>query len=238
MEVIPTILTVLAVAAAIYIIVLIVQYIFYGYTAALTGLEKGSDSEEIPADKMASGANTGNYTYSIWAYVQDWNYRFGDEKDLFVRQGDDSNEVALRVYLGENSNNIIVETRCYPPDGATARKDSEMFKCTVDNFPLQSWVNLTISQYGRTLDMYIDGKLVRTCVAPSPAKPGTGAVIITGDGGFHGYTSKFRYFDEPSNPQQAYNIYKDGPSSEGGAGGYKLKISVWKADEKKWNVTI
>ena len=180
MEVIPTILTVLAAAAAIYIIVLIVKYIFYGYTAALTGLEKGSDSEEITSDRMASGANTGNYTYSIWAYVQDWNYRFGDEKDLFVRKEMIATMLRSGCISARIRNNIIVETRCFSSDGPTARGDSTMFKCTVDNFPLQSWVNLTISQYGRTLDMYIDGKLVRTCVAPAAANPGTGSVIITG----------------------------------------------------------
>ena len=34
---------------------------------------------------------------------------------------------------------------------------------------MQKWVNLIISVYGRTLDIYLDGKLTQTCVLPGPA---------------------------------------------------------------------
>ena len=238
MEVIPTVLTVIAAVVAIYVVIALVRYIFFGYTASLTGLEKGSVPVQITADRMAAGSNTGNYTYSVWIYVQDWNYRFGQKKNVFERKGSAGNQSPLRVYLGENTNNIIVETLCYSPDGPSALGGSAKFECAVDNFPLQAWVNLTISQYGRTLDMYIDGKLVRTCVAPGAAKPGKGDVELTGGGGFHGHTCKFRYFDEASNPQQAYNIYKSGPCPGAGSFGYKLKVSLWKADQQKWHISL
>ena len=35
-------------------------------------------------------------------------------------------------------------------------------------------------------------------------------LLITPDGGFKGWTSKVEYWDDSSNPQQAYNIYKAG----------------------------
>ena len=38
-------------------------------------------------------------------------------------------------------------------------------------------------------------------------------MLITPGGGFAGYTSKLKFFANPLNPQQAYNIYKEGPAS-------------------------
>tara|TARA_Y100000389_G_C17250150_1_gene407672 strand:+ start:94 stop:480 length:387 start_codon:yes stop_codon:yes gene_type:complete len=96
-------------------------------------------------------------------------------------------------------------------EGYASRGTSKIHKCTVRNFPLQKWVNLTVSLYGRTLDVYMDGKLVRTCILPGAAKSGTGgSIVVTPGNGFDGWTSQTKYWPDATNPQQAYSIYKDG----------------------------
>ena len=37
-------------------------------------------------------------------------------------------------------------------------------ECVVNNIPLQKWVNLVVSQYNQTMDIYLDGQLVSSCV--------------------------------------------------------------------------
>ena len=101
--------------------------------------------------------------------------------------------------------------------------------CLIRNFPIQKWSNLIISLNGRTMDIYLDGKLVRTCILPGVAINNPDAdVSITPDGGFAGWTSNLQYFANTLNPQEAYNIYKKGYSA-GGLGGifdkYKVKVS-------------
>ena len=89
--------------------------------------------------------------------------------------------------------------------------NSMTHQCVMKNFPLQKWVNLLISVYGRTLDIYIDGKLVRTCILPGVAKVNASSnIVVTPNGGFSGWTSNFQYWDHATNPQEAYNIYKNG----------------------------
>jgi hypothetical protein len=90
-------------------------------------------------------------------------------------------------------------------------------ECKVDNIPLQKWVNLLVSVYNRTLDIYLDGKLVRTCVLPGvPMVNSTADILVTpqnadnSPGGFVGFTTNFQYWPSASNPQQAYDIYKNG----------------------------
>ena len=70
---------------------------------------------------------------------------------------------------------------------------------------------MIISLYGRSLDVYLDGKLVKTCVLPGPAKVyANQPVYVTPAGGFSGFTSNIRYWTTAKNPQEAYNIYKEG----------------------------
>jgi hypothetical protein len=117
------------------------------------------------------------------------------------------------IVLGAIENNITVSVACYPQNQTTGTTSntSIVHKCEVQNFPLQKWVNLIISLYGRTLDIYIDGKLFRTCVLPGVAKVATNTAIhVTPSGGFDGFTSNFQYWADSTNPQQAYNIYKSG----------------------------
>ena len=63
------------------------------------------------------------------------------------------------------------------------------------------------------MDLYVSGKLVRTCLlqnVPDVDAVSTSSVIITPNGGFDGWTSKFQYYSNSLNPQEAWNIYSDG----------------------------
>jgi hypothetical protein len=92
-----------------------------------------------------------------------------------------------------------------------ARSNSSVNTCLITNIPIQKWVNIIISLYGSTLDVYLDGKLVRTCVLPGvPQLDNQMDLNVTNKGGFSGWTTNFKYWSDASNPQQAYNIYKDG----------------------------
>lgn len=152
-------------------------------------------------DLPVSNDKTSNYTISTWFYVTDWNVKYGQEKTV-LKKGENSPSIVL----GATSNDITVTQSCF--DGNNQSVDHQ---CVIQNFPLQKWVNLIVSLYGRTMDLYVDGKLVRTCVLPGVANvAGSQNVQITPNGGFDGYTANIQYWPQASNPQDAYNIYKDG----------------------------
>lgn len=199
---------------------LLMLYLLYQYFTAskpLTGTHPATTAITIDDSKMAKTNNSSNCTYSIWFYVSDWNYRYGEPKVIFERKNN-SGDIAISAKLDALQNNVNVEVLTYSTtDGTSAGNYNNqppapiLHHCSVDNVPLQRWVNLLISVYGRSMDIYIDGKLVRTCVLPGLADVSSNKPIkITGGGGFQGFTSKFRYYNTPSNPQQAWNIYKEG----------------------------
>lgn len=199
---------------------LLMLYLLYQYFTAsqpITGTHPATTAIKIDESKMEQTNNASNCTYSIWFYISDWNYRYGESKMIFERKNN-SGDLAISASLDALQNNVNVDVLTYSTtDGTSAgnyKKQAPapmLHQCNVDNVPLQRWVNLLISVYGRSMDVYLDGKLVRTCVLPGLADVSSNKPIsITSGGGFQGFTSKFRYYSTPTNPQQAWNIYREG----------------------------
>lgn len=233
------------------IIVIILLYIIVRYMSSssttATGLVSGTTMQTISAASLSStssGVKSSNFTYSVWFYVDDWNYNYGQPKVLFGRVSTaatttsstatttatttglgtyglssyGSNPCPL-VTFGAVENNLSVALTVYSESSSAYTTDDSVdpssaaiiHTCSVPNVPIQSWCNLLISVYGRTLDIYLDGKLVNTCVLPGIAKITSDAnVYITPVGGFAGWTSKFVYYPNATDPQTAWNIYQDG----------------------------
>jgi hypothetical protein len=118
------------------------------------------------------------------------------------------------VVLAPTQTNISVSLGCYPgadETPTTSGGNTVVSTYTIENIPIQSWVNFVISVYGRTMDMYIDGKLVKTGLLKGIASINNDAdIYVTPSGGFDGWTSKLQFYPTPLNPQQVWNIYKDG----------------------------
>jgi hypothetical protein len=137
----------------------------------------------------------------------------------------------LTVFSSTNTNEVL-----------EAVGNSQVTHCNIKNIPIQQWVNLIISVYGRTLDTYINGKLVRTCLLPGVANVNQNSnVYVTPRGGFEGSTSNFSYYPNALNPEQAWNIYEDGYT--GGilsnlTGSYQLNISVLQNGTEEASLTI
>jgi Concanavalin A-like lectin/glucanases superfamily len=230
---------VLMIVVLIVVVYFLVRYLT-GKSHTLSSVGPATTMQTIQANSLVKGsvANSTNFTYSIWFYVDDWNYKYGEPKIIFGRMGSSSgtptmSESALDnldpcpiVTLGRIENNLTISLAVYSGENQSSDPsgNSMVHKCGVSNVPIQKWCNLLISTYGRTMDVYLDGKLVKTCVLPGVPKINQNAnVYLTPSGGFAGYTSKFQYFPNSTDPQTAWNIYKAG---YGGNmfGSYKVQL--------------
>jgi len=228
----------------LFIVMLIfVIYIVFGYFSRdktqLSNYKLGNEPSTIKASKVVANSN---YTYSLWFYVNNWQYRLGDEKILLSKNNELSNsnpEITLAPY--ENNININITTY-KSTDTESSSEEADNHDCTVRNFPLQKWVNLIIVLHGRTLDVYLDGKLIRTCVLPGvPRSILDSDINITPDGGFSGWTSNIQYWPKAYNPQQAYNVYKEGSGLRGLWAlfeKYKIKIAYLVNNVERGSVSI
>jgi hypothetical protein len=85
--------------------------------------------------------------------------------------------------------------------------------CDLPAIDLQRWVNITVSVDGKTVDVYMDGKLSRSCVLPSFYKVDAGgySAYLLSYGGFGGQISTTNVYDSALNPEEVYKNYMAGP---------------------------
>jgi len=250
-------LSIVITIVVIVLIFMLLRYIFADpYT--LQSMKNGKTASTIEASSLATnGTNvpSSNFAYSIWIYVNDWNYRYGEPKVIFGRMGSQSKsgsgsvpgvnglDPCPAVVLDAVENNVSISLGCYPginQQPTTPGGNTVVHTCSVANVPIQKWVNLLISVYGRSLDVYIDGKLVRTCLLPGVASVNNNSnVYVTPGGGFEGWTSKFQYYPNSVNPQEAWNIYAQGPTSMLSMfNEYQIQLSLLENGTTQNSVTI
>jgi hypothetical protein len=234
--------SILLYAIIIVLLIMLIRYIMKD-VSTLTGLTSAQTMQKIDASNLASSSN---FTYSIWFFIDDWNYRYGEPKIIFGRMttGSGKKEPCPSVTLAPLQNNINVDLAVYPglDEQPTDGSNYIVHNCAIANVPIQKWCNLLISVYNRTLDIYLDGKLVRTCLLPGVAKVDSSAPLyVTPMGGFSGWTSRFQYWADSTDPQKAWNIYQGG---YGGSwlgslfGKYTVKVALMEGDVEDKSFTI
>lgn len=222
-------MNVLVIIVVFLVIVYILSWLFNG-TKTLSNFASAETELIIPSTSLPQGSSV-NYTYSIWIYIDDWSYRYGQEKIIFLRGSLDSIFMpSLSLAPTDNTLQVTVTT------------DEEPFEYSVPNIPIQKWTNLIVSLNNKSMDTYINGKLVKTTILPSlPKIDPNASLYLTPRNGFSGYTSRFNYWNDYINPQEAWNVYKNGPGGNifsNFFNQYKIQLSFMKGDDVKASLTI
>jgi hypothetical protein len=114
----------------------------------------------------------------------------------------------------------------------------------IPNVEVQKWNCLTISVDTRTMDVYLNGKLVNSYVLPGVYKPNSDNNIFIGNiesGGFGGFVTRFRYINRDISPEESYAIYKEGINASDLGNlfnKYRLKVSFLEYDTPRASFTI
>lgn len=153
--------------------------------------------------KLAPSQYGLEFTFSMWVYVADWDYKYGETKNILHMGNDKQNQFAPKIFLGPTKNQLFtrINTHADINEG-----------CIVDNFPLQKWVHIIYVLNNRTVDIYIDGKLERSCVLKGIPILNKGPLHLGLDGGYYGKLAKLQYFSRALGPDEAYEIYTQGPN--------------------------
>ena len=143
---------------------------------------------------------------------------------LIVRQNSTSNDINTGYSIdnangqGKSNNYKLSDLIDSYMSGSTYKKDD---RCDIINgIEYQRWVLINVVSNGRTLDVYIDGKLARSCVYTAPwglgSADGSADCIFSynngaqGDG-IKGYLSSGNYYNYALSPSAIWSIYQQGP---------------------------
>lgn len=221
------------IVVAILLVYFLYMYFFYSNEVLLVDTHDAKVKATITPSEFTKDNTVSDFTYSLWFYVKDWNYNFGKTKHIFSRV-DSIQQPTPLVAFAPTINNLVITMNCSPVEGTT-NNTANLNTCIVNNIPLQRWTHLLLSLNGRALDVYIDGKLVKTCVLNGVPQVSTSPMTLCGttdgnnESGFSGYIARFKYFNKSMNPTEAYNIYKEGISGNplfDALNKYSLKMSI------------
>jgi hypothetical protein len=213
-------------------------------TTANSGNGLAVPGSSLPVTAGMSGAN---YGMQWWMYVQDWNYKFGQQKDVIVLGTPGA--ANPHIYLDSVDNTLCVlvnvmsgasgasASTAPAPVGSDGSAVDDKFTCKVKNVPLQTWFSVSVSVNGRNVDIYQDGLLVRSCLLPGVPQTASGGLVLMGNGGYSGNLAGLYAYGRALTPSDAMAFYSAGPPAAATAataaatanitkGGYNVKLST------------
>lgn len=226
------------------IIIIVLVYVLYAYlTGTVTSLKPAASLKTIvPPIQQIEGAQNTRYGYSIWVYVNTWTNN--TPKTIFSRSEN------IKVYLDNTSPTLKVDLAMNESDDAGATTYETMVVTT--NFPLQKWVSISVSVDNQFVDVYLDGKLVKsqrfyktTGVAPAlqgvfPKVPPNAATSPVNLGSinadnvftpFDAFVAEFKRWTVPIDPASAWDNYLAGNGTNSiskAFSAYGIDVSVLK----------
>jgi hypothetical protein len=109
-----------------------------------------------------------------------------------------------------SNSDSYLKVRSMNPEGYSAFELDSINPCDIVDIPLQRWVHIGIVLWNRSLDVYLNGKLARSCALKGIPNINDGNLYVTQNGGYKGDMATLRYFSRALNASEVYDIYKQG----------------------------
>jgi hypothetical protein len=229
----------------VFVILLRVGISILGYFLAPSGnvklIDGMVDAKQlivIPQDPSSEGsvtimrsvnADEGiEFTWVVWIYIDDLTYNSGRYRCVFYKGNDysknpdDSDAQGLNfpnnapgLYLAPNSNSLIVMMNTFNVINEEIQ---------INDIPLNKWVNVIIRCQNNTLDVYINGTIIKSHYLHGVPKQNYGDVYIAPNGGFSGYISNLWYYNYAIGISEISKISNKGANTYmRGSNGIELK---------------
>ena len=189
---------------AVIVILLLLYVIFKALTTTYTTLgtmQKWNNVTTLQGSNLPSTFKA-NSAISVWFYIKKWVK--GTSVVQFFSTATASATPIFAVLFKNDTNTIQIR-----PKGV----DDSTMNCEIAEFPLQKWVNLIISFNGSAMDVYVDGKLVKSCVVSTGSEIGKTQSIVLGHADSNndvGFITNVKLKAAPIAPQEAWDIYSQG----------------------------
>jgi hypothetical protein len=219
--------------AGIYIISIFSQgsespHLFDGMIDAKQMVIYPQDPQNSNAKTIYRSVDEGNgieFTWSNWIYINNLQYGKGRYKNVFYKGDVDTKANGLNgviqapgLYISPNTNSIVIMMNTFKAINQ---------EITIPNIPLNKWVSVIIRCKNTTLDVYINGTIVRSVELSGIPKQNYGDVHVASNGGFDGYISNLWYYNYALGTLGINNLVKQGPNTDliGSTGGVNLTNS-------------
>ena len=208
-----------------------------GTQKIINGMIPADQMLVIPQDPSVEGAKTIirsinqdagiEFTWSVWIYIENLTYNANMYKCVFYKGNDYTPDIkginpntktidikdnglnfpnnAPGLYITPNKNNMVVIMNTFQVINE---------EITIENVPLNKWVNVTIRCENEVMDVYINGMIVKSHKLHGIPKQNYGNVYVASNGGFAGNISNLFYYNYALSAFEIANLVNRGPSTK------------------------
>jgi len=218
-------------AVVIFIILIVLIYVLYKLLSKTTTKISGFSDASTTIIGTAQ-PKTQNNAFSFWFYISSWT---SETKQPLIQlnQGTAS---YMSAKLDTANNTLIIEIK------STKDSTTTVATVTITDIRLQKWNHIIISVNGNVVDVYLDGKLVKTQIASAiPSTTSGNFEPKIGGAGNKGFISSALYKNDYITPEEAWNIYSMGYTGAGlfdFVNRYKLNFSITKDDQEAVSFSV
>jgi len=193
-------------------------------------------SGSIPIFRSNNELSGIEFTWSVWLYIDDYDYinnktkyrhvfhkgdgnlldvSYNVSEDVTIEQGINFPSNGPGLYLKPWDNELLVVMNTHPDtgsDGDITRADHILEKIEIDNIPMNNWVNVIITCKNHHLDIYINGTIAKRHILTGVPKQNYGDVHVANNGGFQGKLSNLWYWNRTLGTQEINDIVRNGPN--------------------------
>lgn len=198
-----TFMIIFIVIVALFVVYKISKYLYNHKKNSLyliEGVKDGRKTKTIDGGKLLPSLTGYEYTFSTWLYIKDWGYKYDQPKHVFQFGSNDSPHPRVTLYPQEN--NLSIEMATY---------NGGIKQCDLKNIRVQRWIHLGLVLQNKTLDVYLNGNLARSCTFENvPKLLPRGDLIINQNGGFEGVISDLFYSNKAFSATHMNFMYRKG----------------------------
>lgn len=186
------------------IIVIIILYVTYktltGYNIIIEYPRDAKDVMTVPNNKTPfySKEKGVGFTQSLWLYINDWNYRYREEKVIFEKG-------EFHLMLSPSNNNLHLKI----PQSNVGKQQTAQI--VFENIPIQKWMHIGVILDNSYVDLWINGKLYHSKHLDYIPDLSNSQMTYTPTGGFSGYLSRVYHFDHRLTELHIKRLFLQGP---------------------------
>lgn len=170
------------------------------------------DSPDAVTIYRSIDANEGiEFTWSSWIYINNLQYGEGLFKNIFYKGNRDTQPSGLNgtinspgLYIAPNTNSLVLLMNTF---------NTINQEIIVPGVPLNKWLSVVIRCRNTTLDVYINGTIMRSVELDGLPRQNYGDVYVASNGGFDGYISNLWYHNYALGALAINDLVAAGPNT-------------------------
>ena len=144
------------------------------------------------------------YSYSCWLKIDNFSYKYGQQKVIFTKGPMDLSAMCPGVFLDGNTNTILIKIDTFG--------GQEIIP--INNIPAKKWLHFGLVVDQNSVDVYINGLVHTHRTITQLPKQNPESVHVGVNGGFEGKISDLVYYNYFISPTQMKSLASNAPLND------------------------